>query len=69
MANYVHHCPHCKSDASDIGWGASYFDIFRCSSCNEEYCCKCDDSNNGRKCPECGDVEGHHATVATVAKG
>lgn len=69
MSNYVHSCPGCGSTADDIGWSGSYFDIFKCSECGQEYCCKCDDSNNGRRCPSCGDTEGHHRTVASVSKG
>jgi hypothetical protein len=69
MSNYVPACPHCGADASDIGWSSSYFEIFRCSECGEEYCCKCRNSNNGRQCPECGDEEGHHPAVAQVSKG
>lgn len=67
MPNYIHHCPHCKSDETDIRSGV-YFDIYKCSNCGEEYCLHCRDSNNARRCPECGDTEGHHDTVARVSQ-
>lgn len=69
MSNYVVRCPRCRSDASDIGMFGSYFDIYKCSECATEYCYLCRNSNNGRRCPECEDSDGHHRAVARVAKG
>ena len=68
MANYIACCPNCKRNASDIGWSASYFDIYECSNCRTWYCYNCRNSNGARRCPECEDTEGHHRTVATVSK-
>lgn len=67
MPNYVHHCPHCRADQTDISWSAAYFDIYECSECAEKYCCKCRDSNNGKQCPECGNAD-YHRAVARVSK-
>ncbi|NUO78585.1 hypothetical protein HUU05_00790 [candidate division KSB1 bacterium] len=53
MPTYIHSCPNCGRDKNDIGWSASYFDVYECENCGQRYCHACPSSNGGRHCPNC----------------
>jgi hypothetical protein len=48
-------CPRCGY-APHESLTVGFMPIHRCKKCGCEFCHECSGSNNGRKCPDCGNT-------------
>jgi hypothetical protein len=47
-------CPSCGYNKKSGLLTGSHFYVYTCSGCGHDYCYKCSGSNDGKKCPRCG---------------